>query len=283
VSLWYSIREGLAGFRRARLASAITVFTVAFALVLMGLSAIVAVNLGQLVVELRSRVQIEVFLDPGLSDEQAQKLEEKIRAVRGVSGVEFVSKERAALEFKETFGEDVLAILEENPLPASFRIRLARQFQNSAAAQEIAALIERLPGVDEVLYRGDVLRFLDRYAGMAAAVGLVIGAVLGLGSILLVANTIRLVIMARSNVIEIMRLVGATAGFIRRPFVIHGMIEGILGGLLGSAFLWLLVELARIQIPNLIVVDRRWYIVVVAVGWLLGWLGSSFAIRKYLK
>ena len=283
MSVWYSLREGLEGFRRARLAAAITVFTIGFALVLLGVSAIIAINLGRVVLQLRARIEIEAFLDPALSDEQAQKLEDEILAVRGVQTVEFVSKERAALEFREWLGEDVLAILEENPLPASFRIQLEPSFRSSAGARQVVAAVEKLDGVDEVVYRGDILRLLDRYAGAAVLIGIALGGIIALGSVLLISNTIRLVIMAKSDVIEIMRLVGATSGFIRRPFVVEGMVQGLLGGALGGAILWGIVSLANLEIPNLLVVDRRFYFGLVGLGWLFGWLGSRVAIRKYLK
>lgn len=283
MSIWYGIREGIAGFRRAKAASAITIFTVTFALLLVGLCGIVAANLSQLVSGLRARVEIEVFLASDLTDQEVQKLEESIRALDGVEAVEFVSKERAALEFRQTFGEDVLAILDQNPFPASFRVRPAARLRTSEGAERIAEGIRRMPGVDEVLYRGDLLRLLDRYARLALGLGLTVGGVLVIGAILLVHNTLRLVMMARAEVIEIMRLVGATRRFIRRPFVVHGVFEGLLGGVLGALCLALLVRLARIEIPNLVEVDPRWYYATALGGALLGWMGSRLAVRRYLR
>ena len=283
MSVWYTIRESLEGFRRARMAAAITTFTVAFALVLMALVYIVASNLGRVVLNLRARVQMEAFLDPSLTDQEAQKIEDRIRAVAGVEQVEFVSKEKALLEFEREFGEDIFSVLHDNPLPASFRIRLKPEFQRSDLAKRVADAVGQIEGVDEVVYRGDVLALLDRYMGIVLLGGAVFGFLIGLGSVLLISNTIRLAILTRANVIEIMQLVGATNSFIRRPFVLEGMLQGTLGGLLAALTLYALVRAANLEIPNLVVVDRRLYLVVVLVGWLLGALGSAVAVRKFLK
>ncbi len=283
MSVWYTIRESLEGFRRARMAAAITTFTVAFALVLMALVYIVASNLGRVVLNLRARVQMEAFLDPSLTDQEAQKIEDRIRAVTGVEQVEFVSKEKALLEFEREFGEDIFSVLDDNPLPASFRIRLKPEFQRSDLAKRVADAVGQIEGVDEVVYRGDVLALLDRYMGIVLLGGAVFGFLIGLGSVLLISNTIRLAILTRANVIEIMQLVGATNSFIRRPFVLEGMLQGTLGGLLAALTLYALVRAANLEIPNLVVVDRRLYLVVVLVGWLLGALGSAVAVRKFLK
>ncbi|HFE53116.1 MAG TPA: ABC transporter permease [Bacteroidetes bacterium] len=283
MSVWYTIRESLEGFRRARMAAAITTFTVAFALVLMALVYIVASNLGRVVLNLRARVQMEAFLDPSLTDQEAQKIEDRIRAVAGVEQVEFVSKEKALLEFEREFGEDIFSVLDDNPLPASFRIRLKPEFQRSDLAKRVADAVGQIEGVDEVVYRGDVLALLDRYMGIVLLGGAVFGFLIGLGSVLLISNTIRLAILTRANVIEIMQLVGATNSFIRRPFVLEGMLQGTLGGLLAALTLYALVRAANLEIPNLVVVDRRLYLVVVLVGWLLGALGSAVAVRKFLK
>ncbi|MDZ7373008.1 MAG: ABC transporter permease [candidate division KSB1 bacterium] len=259
------------------------IFSVAFALVIVGLFAIVYVNLGQVVEGLRARVEIEAFLSPDLSDEEIHQLEEHIRSLEGVEAVTFVSRERAALEFRQAFGEDVVAILDDNPLPASFRIRPSAGYRTGDAARQIVERVQALPGVEEVLYRGDLLRLLDRYVRAALLGGAVIGATLVIGAVLLVYNTLRLVAMSQAQVIEIMRLVGATRRFIRRPFVVHGTLEGFLGGVVGCGVLWALVRIGRIEIPNLVEVSAQWYSGVIAAGVLLGWSGSRLAVGKYLK
>ena len=283
MSVWYTVRESLEGFRRARMAAAITTFTVAFALVLMALVYIVASNLGRVVLSLRARVQMEAFLDPALTDQEAQRIEDRIRTIAGVAEVEFVSKEKALLEFEREFGEDVFSVLDENPLPASFRIRLKPEFRRSQLAKQVADAVGRIDGVDEVIYRGDILALLDRYMGVVLLGGAVFGVLIGLGSVLLISNTIRLAILSRANVIEIMQLVGATNGFIRRPFLLEGMLQGLLGGAFAAFTLYILVRVTNLEIPNLVVVDRRLYFGVVILGWLLGWLGSAVAVRKFLK
>ncbi len=280
---WCSIREGIEGFRRAPFSSFVSLSTVALALTLLGAFAAVSLNLNRLAAALQQRMTFEVFVDDALEGAAIADLERQIRATPGVAKVEFVSKEAAARAIKEEFGDDVLEILGENPLPASFRVALTANSRSAPVAESVAAKLRALKGVSEVVYRAELFRLLDRYLQLAITVDVVVGIALVLGSIFVVFNTIRLIIHAKRQIIGTMKLVGATPGFIRRPFLVEGMLQGGAGGALAVFFLWVLVRLASVEAPHLLVLPDLFFPSILAAGILLGWMGSFVAVRRLLK
>lgn len=281
--LLYSVREGMEGFRRAPLSSLISVSTVFLALSLLGIFAAVSLNLGRLAALIQRRMTFEVFLDDTLSPSATAALEQQIKAIPGVGQVEYVSKEAAAQAIKEEFGPEVLEMLGENPLPASFRVALGPHSRGTALAEAVAAQLRALKGVSEVVYRAELFRVLDRYLKLIMTIDVGVGVVLACGSVLVIFNTIRLIIQAKQQIIETMKLVGATPGFIRRPFLVEGVLQGGVGGALAAACVWVLARLAALEAPQLLVLPQLFYVGLFASGVALGWLGSLVAVRRLLK
>ncbi|MGH7595083.1 MAG: cell division protein FtsX [bacterium] len=289
-SLFYSLREGLDGFRRAKLASFIAIMSMAFALVVAGVLAIITVNLVALVDAVRGRIEFEVFVDNGLDKAGANELRREILAVRGVAEANFISKEAAAEIFKREFarsgredGQSLLEILDSNPLPASFRISLQKTHQNSAAAQRVASALEKLRGVDEVVYRRDLALALDRYVQIALIAGALVGLVFCLGALVLVVNDVRLVIHAKRRLIEIMQLVGATSAFVYRPLLVQGFLQGAIGGLIAYGFLYLLYHLLLFQLGAALQLPDFLFVGLIGVGIVLGLAASYLGARKYIQ
>jgi len=281
-NLLYSFREGLEGLRRARLASFVAVSTTTLALVLMGAFLIITINLGKFVDGLRSKVEFEVFIDNSYDEAQARELGERLRAVPGVASVEFISKDAAAMEFQKTFGDNAFDLLDENPLPASFRVKLAKEYRTTRGAAGVAQAVSALEGVDEVVYRRDLLTLVEKYLHLAVAVDLTVGVLIAFGALLLVSNTTRLIILSKRDVIEVMKLVGATKAFIRRPFLIEGVVQGFLGGLAAAVLLFGAVRLIRMEIPGLVTAPKEIYAALILFGLVLGVIGSFVAVRKFL-
>lgn len=281
--LCYSIREGIEGFRRAPFSCFVSLSTVALALTMLGVFAAASLNLNRLAAALQQRITFELFIVDTLEGAAIAELEKQIRSIPGVATVEFVSKEAAAQVIKEEFGADVLEILGENPLPASFRVALAPRSRSAPVAESVAARLRALKGVSEVVYRAELFRLLDRYFQLAITIDVVVGLALVLGSVLVVFNTIRLIIHAKRQIIGTMKLVGATPGFIRRPFLVEGMLQGGGGGAMAVFFLWVLVRLASLEAPHLLVLPRLFYPSILAAGIGLGWMGSLVAVRRLLK
>ncbi|MDZ7291300.1 MAG: ABC transporter permease [candidate division KSB1 bacterium] len=289
-SLFYSLREGLDGFRRAKLASFIALVSISFSLILIGVLTVVTINLWALVEAVRNRIEFEVFVDNALDESGIAELRRELTQVEGVAEARFISKAEAAEIFKREFalsaGQDsksFLEVLESNPLPASFRISLQKSHQNSVSAQRVASEIEKLHGVDEVVYRRDLVVTLDRYVRLVLLAGGIVGLVFCLGSLLLVINDIRLVTYAKRRLIETMQLVGATRAFVRRPLLVQGFLQGMLGGIFASGSLYLAYRLLSLELGAALRLPPIFFPGIVAAGILLGLTASYLGARKYIR
>lgn len=288
MSLAYTLKEGLDGMRRARWSTLFSVITVAVASALLGFFAIATLNLHALVQQLKSRLELEVFIDDSFDDQQIEELERRILALDGVASVEFISKEKALLTFRDLFGEQMKAyidLLGTNPLPASFRIVLKKEYRTSEKARkvvdELQAFRELRP--QDVVFRLDFLLAVERYVRLALWIDVIVGIFLCAAAVFLVSNNIRLVIATKRRVIETMQLVGATNALIRRPFLLQGTLEGIAGGAVAAVLLYLFVEALRVRLPEYVLVDEKLFWGIAAAGGLLGLIGSWTSVRRYLR
>lgn len=287
MSVSYTLKESFAGFKRNRSASLITVFTVSISLLLLGVFAIITMNFATFVQQIRSRVDLEVFLEADVNARQQEELTDILSGIPGVDEVVFVSKEDAAKIFERDFGENFVDILEDNPLPQSFRLSILEGYNNSDSVQIIAARVETLHLVESVHYRKQLLQLIDRRARAFGYATLFIGIVLALSAVILVANTIRLTIYAKRHIIRTMKLVGATTMFIRLPFLIEGVFHGLIGGIVASllidiVFTFFIQPLSQDLLVN-IGVDISFYLLLVLAGCVLGLLGSVISIGRFLK
>jgi cell division transport system permease protein len=283
LSFFYAIREGVDGMRRARLAAVLSILTTTIALVLFGVFVIGTLNLARLVDAMRNRVEFEVFIDNGLEESGIERVGRDIRKIVGVEQAAFVSREEATKIFRQAFGDDFLDVVENNPLPLSFRISLAKESQNAREAERIAGLIEKIEGVDEVVYRRELLAALDKYIGLAVTVDLILGVVVCLSSFVLVVNVIRLSIAAKRRIIETMQLVGATHAFVRRPFLLQGFVQGLLGGCGAVLLLKLIERFLQSQFGGMILFSNVLYGALLVGGIFLAMTASYFGVRRYLR
>lgn len=286
MNLLYAIREALSGFRRSKLAVVGSVITICIALLLLGLYYMVSLNTQRIIQSIRDKVEMEAFCEEPIGRQRIAELQRQLAAIEGVQSVRFVSKEEAAKIFREEFGEDITSVLDFNPLPPSFKIHLKEEYKHSDRAAEIFRCVKALQGVDDVIYRKDLLEFLDRRMGIANTIGFGLGILIGISAIFLVSNTIRLAIYAKRKLIQSMKLVGAARWFIRLPFLLEGIFQGLLGGLLASAAIFGLLEIVSRWISSdlaeFIRVDMTFYGLVTVAGMLLGLLGSLLSVRRFI-
>lgn len=278
----YIIKEGLEGFRRARIASFISVTTVAFFLILVGIFLIITLNLNRIIDLAHRNVDMEIFIDNAFDDAKIRVLQNQVAALKSVEAVDFISREMAVEFFRKVFDREIFAMLDENSLPASFRVKLKKDFRNSEGIEMVAEQLKKLRGVDDVVYRRDLVKTLDTYASYIWIINIFLGVFVCLGSLFMISNTTRLIIMAKMNIIEAMALVGATQRFIRFPFLIEGLIQGALGGGIAVLVLWVLASILRYQFTNIIQIDVKVYWVTLVTGLFFGFLGSFFATTKFL-
>jgi len=287
MQLAYVFREGFSGFRRAKLSMFAAVMTICASLLLLGTFSILVLNANSVVESLREKVEMEAFLADYLSPVETSIVRDSIAQVPGVREVRYVSKEDAANIFKEEFGEDIHRVLDFNPLPASVKIYLKDGYRTAKGAEGVYEVVKKIKGVDDVIYRKSLLEMLDRRATTFLWIVFGMGLFITISSIFLVANTIRLAIYAKRKIIQTMKLIGATKSFVRGPFIVEGLVQGFLGGALAAGILFLVFEyLARwisVELADFVHVKPLYYGVIVAVGCVLGFLGSALSIRRFIS
>lgn len=286
MALSYSVREGLAGFWRAKFAAVASTSAMTVALVLVGLFVLVGYQAREVSGWLRQRVgQLNVMLDEQADDADARQIMRRARLLPGVDEVEYVSPEEAQERFRRAFGEGAEIYYEEPFLPASVEVRVAPTYASSDSLNTLINEVETWTRVEEIVFNQPLFARVQQNLRLITLVGASLGAFVVLASVFLVANTIRLTVYARRLLIRTMKLVGATDRFIRRPFVIEGMLQGLIAGVVSSALLWGLYRLATSYVPGLQEVGGLWLVIPVLLGGgvLLGWIGSFFAVRRFIK
>lgn len=278
----YSVKEAFSGMRRAKTSTFVSISTMTFLLLIIGLFGIISLNVDHLVDVLNAKVDIQAFISPTLDDSQIANLGAKIVNIDGVANVHYISKEVAAREFQKEFGQDVFDVLDENPLPSSFLVSLDKTEQTATDVKKIAAQIEKEQGIDEVNYHGEALNLLNKFSNIASIVNVVLFLFVTLGSLFIVSNTVRLIILARKNVIETMKLVGATRAFIRSPFLLEGIFQGTSGGIIAFLFIFFVSKLVMNHWPGILYVPDFYYLSIIAGGFVLGLAGSMIAIKRFL-
>lgn len=288
MSFSFIIKEGFSGIGRAKMPAAITVTVSFFALVLLGLFSTVSLSFFDLMQELRSRVELEVFLSDSLTEEQVSGITDKVRELRGVREADYVSKQEAASIFSRDFGEDVVRILGSNPLPRSIRMKFLPEYASPDSIRQVIPLINAIsPGLE--------VRFNQRYLGQIEQNGKLftlltggLGILIAVATVVLIGYTIRLALYSRQEKIRTMRLVGATAWFIGAPYIIEGALQGLLSGLLAAGAVYLVFEqllynyepgVYQVLHPSALII----YPALALLGLILGVFGSGLSVSKYLR
>jgi cell division transport system permease protein len=260
----------------------LSVFSIALSLWLVGLFFLGAWNGWQMLQSLKNRLEMQVFLLDSVGLEQAHQLRKNLLTIPGVDSVVFVSKYDAMQQFQKEFGENILDVLGDNPLPASFRIKLKPAYHSRQKVKAIIEQIEKYPEVEDVTYRYDLLTLIEKYVKVFFGIGMFLGTLVGVVSLVLISNTVRMAILNRKEEIQIMRLVGATPGFIRGPFLVQGVYLGILGALFALFFQQITLWMARYALGVTVQNAREIFALLTFWGIILGFWGSWRATSKYL-
>ena len=284
--LLFLLSESFRALFRAKLPAAISSITIGIALVIFSLAYFTYVNLLGYSYKFKSKYRIEVFFQSDLNADKARDLFNTILISDGIEQGEFINKEKAADLFKSYFHEDINEIIGENPLPMGGRYDIAVDYRNSTQMRSMVLDIRSLEGVDVATFQQGVISRVDSIVENILGVSMALGIAIFIIAVTLVSNTIRLIIHARQEAIETMHLLGATNSFIRFPFVVEGIIQGILGAgfsllilyllrSLQSYLLELLVNLPLVEPANLIAYN-------IIFGLMLALIGSYRGISKYL-
>jgi len=279
--IFYFIVEAFRGFYQAKLMTFVSIMTITVTLFLICGVFIGLMNIDEVLSRTNEEADVVAYLNDAASDDPARQasLIDAVKKMPEVRDVRFFSKDSAWSRFETMYGREMLEAVDENPFIASLDIML---YESSQSADAVAGLEERLSsldGVGSIRYSREWLDYIkrmrDRFYFISIAAGLVI--LLALHSI--ISNTIKLTIYARKDLVRNMHYVGATDFFIRMPFLLEGMLQGFIGGLLCVC----IMLAARFTLST---ISINWYFsylpFIVVIGVFFGWLGSRFAVRKFL-
>ncbi len=250
--LQYFVQTAWRGLRSSLLTSGVSVLTIAVALGLMGGFGLLVLNMQGLLDRFGEDLQVSVYLEADLSKERTQELDATLKSVEGVRHVEYISPEQALQHFLSVAGTHAGLIegLDHNPLPASFVLTLAPEKRTKQDMAIVVESLQGLPGIEDLVYGADWIEGYTRAIGFVRWLAAGLGGVLVFATVMIVANTIRLAVYARRDEIEILSLVGASRIFVSVPFLLEGMLQGLLGGLLALAMLYAAFRLALPEIAH---------------------------------
>jgi len=279
------VRETLLAFRRAPLLSALSITTIAFSLFVFGLFGLVTVNIQRVIGTVAERVEVVAYLRRGTSLEAITLAMSDIQAFPEVERVSHVTEATALSRARGELPEfqDIFQDLEANPLPASLEVRLKPELRDARHAAAVAERLKSFDFVDDVRYGSDWVSKLDHLRNIAGAVGLAVGAAFAMVAIIIIGTTIRMAVLHRGPEIAIMRLVGATDGFIRRPFLLEGLAKGLLGGALALGLCYGAYALVNASLLRAAFFTTGQALAGIAAGGLLGLVGSLVSIGRHLR
>lgn len=301
-SLLYFFRESLTGFKRNLSTALGSIITILLSLLIIGIFCICGVIINNVVTSVENQVSITAYVADDASEQDIHAVEQYIQELPGVESVDFTTKDQALENFTNsmTSNPDIVAQLDgENPLPASIDVNLSEAQSVSDIANRILENETFVKICDNPDDPSDSLQYgqktVDKLFSLTNAIryiGIGLIVVLVLIAFIFINNTIRLAILARRKEIAIMRLVGASNGFIRGPFLAEGALHAIIGALLAIG----VIELIRLFALPRITAALPWlpinvdpvtfvliYVTLLCAGLVIGLLGSVFAMRRYLK
>ncbi len=271
----------------AKSAVASSTVVIALAVLLLGIYLAISINSVKLLKLIRDKVEIDAYLAENIQGSDINKLIADIKTVGGVKSVTFVSKEEAAKIFAEDFGQDILEVFDYNPLPASLKISLYDEYKTIDRIEKIKTELQKNREIDDIVYAQKNLEIIERNSQSLVFLNLSLLVIITFSSIFLIGNTIRLMIVAKKDTIEILKLIGATKETIRTPFVMEGFFQGFLGSILAVIILQFFLGYFYATYTNndfnFSIMDTKFLILLVIFGTMLGTLGSAISIRRFLK
>ncbi len=285
MNLFYFIKEAFRGFYQAKLMTFVSVATIGLTLFFLGCMAVGYVNIRQGLKAVSESVAAVVYVKDNVAADAAKLagLVEHVKACPQVASVHVVDKKEAWDRFKAQNDSAMLQAVDENPFPVSLELTLWSQSQSVSATEALSRELSQLDGVEEVQMSRQEVQKLERYRTLFLIGTIIFCLVLVVAPTIMISNTIKLTIYARRELIRNMHFVGATTGYIRAPFILEGMLQGIIGGCLGSIALLLV----KASLSHFVLAwgPWPWYVVVTlfaAIGALFGCTGSMSAVRRFL-
>jgi len=286
-------KRAIQDLRDHKFLNVITIITISISILIVSAFALFFVNASDIMNAWKKGVRIMAYLKPEMPNVMVSELKLKIKGLYGVQDARFISKEEALKRLKDQMKRQasLFVDIKENPLPDAFEIRMIAAYQDQKKIETLATRLESLPEIDEVEYGQRWLTKFTNIFNLFRLTGFAMGGLFFLAAVFIVANTSRLVLYARREEVEIMRLVGATDSFIRAPFYIEGIIQGAIGGIIGLAVLFITFMVVSSNVEQGFAADffTIRFLSIGALGGILfgsmlvGWLGCFLSLKQFLK
>jgi Cell division protein len=287
----FFVIDAIKSFNRNKTVSIAAAATVAATLFIFGVFVLALLNVNKGILEVESKVEAKVILKDNITMTQQKDLEKKIKEVDGVVEVSYESKAQAMEKFKNQLGEQNKSLVEgldkDNPMPNSYIIKV----EKPEVISNVVTHIKGSEGIESIKDAREVVDKLMSITRTLKWVGSVIFIILIGVSLFLIGNTIKITVYSRRREIGIMKYIGATDWFIRWPFIIEGIIIGIIGAVFADAILYYAYRVAYIKASSGLIimqlVDPQYVLtyvlgIFIITGTLIGSLGSILSIRKFL-
>ena len=289
------IKQGFQGFKRNRSMGTVSIISISIVLLMLGIVLILVLSINKLVMDANQKMdQIDVFIEDSLDIPDIEKMADDINSINGIKSVRFKSKNEGLMELKSRWGENAWLLddyEDANPIPNSFIINV----DNIEDADRIANELSNMNGIWKVNFFADEIKQMVNISNYIKIGGLIMVVFLTLISIFLISNTIRLAVNSRQTEISIMKWVGATNGYIRGPFIVEGILMGLVGAIIsflvvafGYKYFYgqVMVEITDFLKGALVAPSDFYFdmgIIFATLGIGIGALGSLISLKRFLK
>lgn len=280
--------EGKITRRRLRSSSLSSIISISLVLFMLGIIGVLVFNAKKLSDFVKENIGFSIFLQDDIREVDANFLRKTLDASPFVRYTEYISKERAAKELKEQLGEDFISFLGYNPLSASIDVRMKADYANQDSINKIETFLLQFKQVKEVHYQKSVVNLINENVSKISLVIIAFSSLLLFIALVLINNTIRLTVYSRRFIINTMKLVGATWGFIRKPFLLKSIIHGLYASFIAIVMLSGLFYLVKKEFGDLVdIIDYQFIIIIFGVviifGILINLISTYFAVNKFLR
>lgn len=281
-------QEDRSGGRKLRTAYATTVVSITLVLFMLGLLGLIVFYAGKISTHVKENIGFSIIMKPDVNEAMIIQMQKQLQVADYVKSSEYITKEQAAQQMKEYLGEDFVSFLGTNPLLPSIEVRLISKYANPDSLIVLQSRLLKNDIVKEVVYQKSLVQEINKNIATISIILLGFSSLLLIIAFALINNTIRLAVYARRFLIRSMLLVGATSKFIRKPFLITGLIQGIIASLLAIVLLTGILFMIRNQLPDIVALDDYLAYAILALGILIAGIilasvSTWLAVRKYLK
>tara|TARA_B100000401_G_scaffold30933_1_gene18556 strand:+ start:14139 stop:15008 length:870 start_codon:yes stop_codon:yes gene_type:complete len=286
--LVFIFAEGFKNVWRHKSSAVSSIFSIYLTLIVSGSLLIISQNTNKLIEYLRDKYKIEVFFKDDVTEQRVTELVTEFKKKNIVQSITVISKKDAERIFKSQFGDDILGLLGYNPLPISCVVNLKKDWPSRLDLQPIISDLKKYREVDEIRHQGKLISRIESYYDRFLQVMIIAISITLIVAIFIISNTVRLTIFSKKELIKSLQLIGATKWFIKGPFIIEGIVHGLIAAILSVYSLVGIIRFSKYLIYDLtkfgIIFDQVFiFQVLLSISILVGFIGANRAISRFLK